>query len=348
MEKLFSRRQIWIGLLSLLILWSAIFLFVTYFTPQTPVLISGDNLRKRLWTLTTHKSIQWKNVLQSRSYKQHILKSSRSFSFPQWVVMTWIQERIPASSWTLFIEWTTNYNKTYWSWTYFFTLQANIFSWWNNPLSWNVIDTVPAGIIFSWSVHVIRSGQALRWQLNNLSLSQQSWMNNFILISRAYLKQYENTWLHYNNIEQSRIDFIQSNIYDRLALQSKQHIIPSSWWTIKLIIEGEQNSIDMTISSGSMLNGNISFNNNKNTLSIEEDLDSNKLLTTLYWNNKKDKRWAWYIWLDVSNTKLVLTSNRAWNLKEAFFYSGTHSSSFASTEPFEYILPEQRREWWKQ
>lgn len=348
MEKLFSRRQIWVGFLSLLLLWTAIFLFVTYSKTKTPVLIAWDNLRKRLWTLTEHKTVQWKNILQSWDTKQHTLKSSRSFTFPQWLSQTTIKETIPASSWTLFIEWITHFNEINWSWTYYFTLEANIFSWWNNPISWSVIDTVPESVIFSWSINVIRSGQELRWQLNNLSITQQSWINNFILISWAYLKQYENTRMHTNSLQQSRLDFIQWNIYDRLAVQSKQHIIPSSWGAVELIIDGEQNSIDMSISNDSILNGNISFNNNKNTLSIEEDPDSNKLLTTLYWNDKKDKRWAWYIWLDVSDSKLVLTSNRAWNLKESFFYSGTHSSSFTPIQGIVFTLPEQRREWWEE
>jgi hypothetical protein len=347
MEHLFSRRQMWIGFLSLLLLWSAIFLFVTYFTHQTPILIAWDNLWTRLWTMTTHKSIQWKNVLQSWNAKQHTLTSSRFFTFPQWLSQTWLQESIPASSWSVFIEWVTQYNALNWSWIYYFTLQGNVFSWWNDTLSWNEIDTIPEAIVLSWSLSLMRSWEDLRWQLNNLSITQQSWINNFILISRAYLKQYEHTRIHTNNLQQSRLDFIQWNVYDRLALQSKQHIIPSSWWAIELIIDGEQNSLDMTITPESILNGNISFNNNKNTISLEEDPESRKLLTTLYWNNKKEKQWAWYIWLAVSDKKLVLTSNRAWNLNDMFLYSGTHSSSFAQIQRVEFTPPTQRREWWE-
>lgn len=347
MEKLFSRRHIWVGLISLLLLWSAIFLFVQYVTPKTPVLIAWDNLRSRLGSLTPHNVVHRKNRLQSWDTKKHTLTSSRTFHIPWWIEQPWIAQRIPASSWTIFVEGITQYAKSVWSWTYAFTVQVNVFSGENTQSSWNNLDTIPETINLSWSLSLLRSWQAVRWQLHNLSISQESWINTFILVSRAYVKQFENTRIYADSISPSRIDLIQGNLFDRLAAQSKQHLIPSSSGEVKLIIEGDQEFLDMTISTDTLLNWTMSLNKNKHTLTISEDADSGKLETTIYWKNDKEPLWAWYIWLDVSSQKLVLTSNRSWNLKETVYYSGTHSSSFTQTDPFPFILPEKRRPWWE-
>lgn len=344
MEKSFSLRQIWIGFLSLLLVWWAVFLLVHYLATQPPALIAWENLRSRLWTLTTHKSVQWKNRLQSRPYKQHMLKSSRSFTLPQWAVISWWQAQIPASSWTLFIEWTSNYNDTQWSWIYFFTLQWTFFSWTNEPISWDTLHPNPETVLFSWSIELIRSGNDVRSQLHSVSVTQQSWMNTFLLIAWAYIKQYEKTRLHINNLEQSRIDLIQWNIYNRLALQEKQHIIPSHDWSVKIILEWENIQLDSEITSHWLLQWTLQFWK-RYALRFEEMQEDNKILITLFSEKQKKSLWDGYLWLDTSDKKLVLTSNVWWNIKETLLYSWTISNIFTAWTPFTLTIPTQSREW---
>jgi hypothetical protein len=260
-----------------------------------------------------------------------------------------IASEIPALTWSLeldqklWMQWTSG------SWTFVFS--GNFLLALDSTTSWAVVESGTkitesnTLVTLSGQLNFLWSGNTTWRYLEDITITQSWALQEFLLISRAFLQEYEDTWIMQKDTTASSWirDLQTFSIYEKLTHQIDQHLIASASWTTQLLIDGPERWIDALLDTEWLLNAQFRFPEFGLRSSLLQQQDDTYAFSLTHYRLSTPLL-TWSLSFTPSRKMMSSAWSRWGSRKEQLFYSGAHQFTVHPIPVFTITPPAQYRD----
>ena len=337
-------------LIGSLLIWGTIFLqyqkqarVANVSTPNS----AQQTIRQQLQKKYTHPLIEWQQALTNRPYREENMHMLVDLNLTSTLQQSGSVNKIPPLSWSLEVDQKLWLRGESWSWIFLFS--GNFLLAPDSIISWAAVESGTTDsesntiVTLSGQMQFLWSGNTTWRYLEDIT---QSWaLQEFLLITRAFLQEYEDTWIMQKNSPSTWWirDLQTFSIYEKLTHQIDQHLITSASWTTQLLIDGPERWIDALLDTDWLLSATFRFPEFGLRSSLLEQQDETYDFSLTHYRVSTPLL-TWSLSFTPSRKMLMSVWNRWWSRKEQLFYSGTHQFTVHPIPVFTITPPTQFRD----
>lgn len=301
-----------------------------------------ETIRQRLHHDHDHPFLSRQQSLTNWPVRQEMFHLQTTLTLLTPLQQSGLSLRIPALTWSVQIDhelW-LNTNTSLWSGTLTLSGSFLLLSW-VNTLSGNT-KASPEKIEFFAVLNYLRSWTTTRWYLDDITVTQYWHIYEFPLITRAFLKGYQDTWIQQTDTP-DRIRTVQLfSVYEKLTHQIDEHLITNSSGTTQLLIDGPDRWIDALLQEDWSCSAKITFPSFGLTSTLQGN-DTDYAVIVAH-KDISTPLIGGTLSFTPSRKRLSNTWSWTWSHNDQLFVSGSHQFTIAPISVFSLTPPEQSRD----
>lgn len=328
---LFSRPLVLRCLMGLLLISWGIFLRWSIWSHSEETPPSTESMRDKLFTQHQHPLLSRQHTLAQRPALTQTLHAQADISLDSPVLSSWSQLVVPPFHGQVDLTHSITTTNDSWSGSILLTGQFVMDRW-----SWGTgtVDSWAVTVGVSLDVHFLRSGETTRRYLDDITLDQSGTMSELLLITRAFIQEYEDVWIEQTTTPPSIRDLRTFAFFESLQRQTDHHFITTASGDTQLLVTWKERWLDATLSVENQLSALLRFPEFgiRSTLAQKSDQNTYAMSRTHY--RLPASFLDGTILFIPQHKKLTSNGTWSWSIKDTLTYTGTHEFTLIPAKQF--------------